>query len=535
MKKMSLLLCLAMLLTLIVPALTHAEAALYKYDPPIEVTFGKEFDVNGDGVIAMEKNGEPLDNNRWIQYFRDDVGVESRYTLLATQPDYNQKLLLAMSANDLPDIFWVSDLSMLKQMVDGGVVADLTDSIEQYASDTLKDVLEYEGTDIWNPVTFGGRRYAIPVKTPSTNGYNHLWVRQDWLDNLGLERPETMDDVMAVAKAFVEGDPDQNGQDDTIGLMLSKDYVAESKGIFWTFNGKTAVRKYWTTQEDGSVVFSEVEDEMKGGLSWLRDMYKQGLINQEFATQTIDKAFEYVAANQCGIFFGPHWYGFRLYSAEKSMDENANWVAIGLPVSVDGTPTQVYATNTFDAVECVNANFEHPEAIVHLYNAYAEKLFGENNDFDNFFSCEQNDGVWSASPLHTLHSLVDLTPHRDMKAAVADGTTDQLTGAGKSFYKYITSGQSSYYYMFGWEDACFNFVDDTYPDIIQWNGYYGAPTDTWADRWSSMQELIDTSYLQIIQGDEDIDNAFQKMVDQWYAIGGQQVTEEVNAIVATYE
>ena len=508
---------------------TIEAGALYKYDPPIAATFGKPLDVNSDGIVAMEKDGEPYDNNRWIKYFRDDVGVECSYKLIAPNSmEYDQKLLLGMSSDDLPDIFWVSSLSMLKQLADAGAIVDMTDYYDQYANETFRGVIEFEGLEIFNPVTFNNRRYAIPVKMPSTNGYNHCWVRQDWLDELGLERPKTMDDVKDITRAFKEHYPDN------IGMMINMEYISESKGIFWAFGGQTAVRKYWTTLDDGTVVFSEIQPEMKGGLAWLRDMYAEGLVNQEFATQDIAKAFEYVADNKCGIFFAPHWYGFRLHGAEQSLDPEADFVAVGLPVGSVQT-TRVYATNTFDAVECVRAGYEHPEALIHLYNAYEEKLFGPNNDFDNYFSSEFNTGTWSCGPIHALHPMVDLIPHRDIKAALANNTLDELTGAGKSFWKYITTGQRAYDYMFGPVDSCFNFVDDTYPDIIVWNGYMGAPTETWADRWSSLQELIDTTFLKIIQGNLDLDSGFDNMVKEWNALGGEQVTKEVNEIVATYK
>ena len=51
-------------------------------------------------------------------------------------------------------------------------------------------------------------------------------------------------------------------------------------------------------------------------------------------------------------------------------------------------------------------------------------------------------------------------------------------------------------------------------------------------RWSSMQEIIDTSYIKMITGEEDVDEGFDKMVSDWMAAGGDKVTEEVNAIVA---
>ena len=369
---------------------------------------------------------------------------------------------------------------------------------------------------------------ALPVKMPSTNGYNHCWVRQDWLDEQGLERPKTMDDVKNVAKVFKEK------YANNIGMMLNEDYIAEMKGIFWAYGGTTAVRKYWEKLDDGTLGFSEVQPAMKGGLSWLRDMYAEGLVNQEFATQDIAKAFEYVANNQCGIFYGPHWYGFRLETAEASMDDSANWVACGLPTGIEGEETKVYATNTFDGVWCVNAEFEHPEALVHLLNAYVEKLFGENNDFANYFACPGNSGCWGASPIHTLDPLVDLTPHLQMKEAMENDSYDQLTGAGKDYWGYIQNGQSAYQYMFGPKDSCFEFVGETYPDLVVWNNYYGAPTKTWADRWSSMQELIDTTYLKIITGELEVDSGFDQMVAEWNSIGGEAVTQEVNEIYSNY-
>src|SRR3546814_8869937 len=47
-------------------------------------------------------------------------------------------------------------------------------------------------------------------------------VRKDWLANLGLQMPETTEDLYDVARAFSEGDPDGYGQDDTYGLIIPK-------------------------------------------------------------------------------------------------------------------------------------------------------------------------------------------------------------------------------------------------------------------------------------------------------------------------
>lgn len=507
----------------------YGSGEFIKYDEPITITFGAVFDPQSDSILAMAENGEPLENNRWIQYFRDEMNIECEYEIcIGNSSDYNQRILLLSASGGLPDIFLVADLSQLNQLADAGAITDMTQIYADNASTTLLDTMEYEGTNIYESTLVNGQMYGIPCKMPSTNGYNHCWVRQDWLDECGLDRPETMDDVMNIAQTF------KDNYENNIGLMLSKDYLSESKGIFWAFGGKTSTRNYWQTLEDGTVAFSEVQPEMKGGLAWLRDMYAAGLINQEFATQDITTAFEYVANNQCGIFFGPHWYGFRMQTAEGTLSEGADWVAVGLPTGIEGETTKVYATNTKDGVYCVNSDFEHPEALVQMLNAYAEKLFGENNDFSNFFACDENSGLWNASPVHVLHPMCDLEPHLELAEAYENGTMDQLTGTAADYRDYIDSGLTAYKYMFGPVDSCFNFVADTYPDIIEWNAYTGAPTPSWVDHWGTLQELIDTTYLQIIQGTLDLDTGFDQMVQQWNDLGGADITKEVNEIVASY-
>lgn len=76
-------------------------------------------------------------------------------------------------------------------------------------------------------VTFDGKMMAVPSVT--AEDFSMLWIRQDWLDRLGLKPPKTVDDLEAIAKAFVENDPDGNSKRDTIGL-------ASSTGLYNDFN-----------------------------------------------------------------------------------------------------------------------------------------------------------------------------------------------------------------------------------------------------------------------------------------------------------
>ena len=45
---------------------------------------------------------------------------------------------------------------------------------------------------------------AIPAPNLTAGGVNEMWIRQDWLDALGLEAPRTWDELAQVANAFVQ-------------------------------------------------------------------------------------------------------------------------------------------------------------------------------------------------------------------------------------------------------------------------------------------------------------------------------------------
>lgn len=71
--------------------------------------------------------------------------------------------------------------------------------------------------------SIGGKLYGVPfLKDVARNG---VVIRKDWLDKLGLEVPKTTGELMAVAKAFTEQDPDGNGKKDTYGFIDRSDLI----------------------------------------------------------------------------------------------------------------------------------------------------------------------------------------------------------------------------------------------------------------------------------------------------------------------
>lgn len=94
--------------------------------------------------------------------------------------------------------------------MDADQLADLTEAYKNYISPLADEKLREDGNVGIESATFDGKLMALPYTTSAMDGAMMLWVRKDWLDNLGFPEPKTMDDVFKISTAFTKQDPDKN-------------------------------------------------------------------------------------------------------------------------------------------------------------------------------------------------------------------------------------------------------------------------------------------------------------------------------------
>ena len=133
--------------------------------------------------------GETFEDNRWTRAMRDELGINVTYKWISDGAQAQEKLKLAMASGDLPDVITLEGAQRLvdfQQLAEADLLADMTDLWEQYASPLAKEVVGADGQVIFNAVSHGGRMKGIPGPSAGLDSYSYFWVRQDWLDNLGL-------------------------------------------------------------------------------------------------------------------------------------------------------------------------------------------------------------------------------------------------------------------------------------------------------------------------------------------------------------
>ncbi len=179
---------------------------------------------------------------------------------------YYDSLALAIVAGDVADVMVVGKTETFLQAFQEGLFWDLTDYLDDY--DNLSTIPDATRANC----SYNGAVFALPrSRTLARNGMGY---RLDWLNNLGLAEPTTLDAWEDMLFAFTNNDPDGNGVNDTVGLFIdSWDGVWDI--IFCWFG----VPNEWGIDDNGDLIYKYMTDEYKTAAAEMRDLYSQGLIN----------------------------------------------------------------------------------------------------------------------------------------------------------------------------------------------------------------------------------------------------------------
>ena len=254
---------------------------------PLEITVA----IFDRGQVPPDKG--TYENNDVTKWINENSPVKVKFIPIPRW-ETGQKYNIMLAAGEAPDIFMEFQPEMVQDFVNNGSLMELGPLIDKYGPNLRK--LTPPEVKKW--AVYNGKEYGVPQIRSEVAVANWMtWVRQDWLDNLGLKMPTTMEDFYTVAKAFRENDPNKSGKKDTYGYSLAWAGDGRIYNLFGAMPGT------WIPASDGSLQHVSVSDNMKEAVAFMKRLYDEDIIDKEFFTdKTGSKAQQDFVTNKLGFF-----------------------------------------------------------------------------------------------------------------------------------------------------------------------------------------------------------------------------------------
>ena len=234
-----------------------------------------------------------LQTNAYTQWLEEKTNVHIEYETVP-EAALTEKVNLSLASSEIPDAYLSCNIDSASQVKYGkeGVFVDMAPMIEQYGYEIPK---AYEANNLLPGAvtTPDGEIFALA----GVNECYHClycgraWINQTWLDNLGLDYPETTEDFVNVLRAFKEQDANGNGDpnDEIPMLGISGMWRAScydfllGSFVYNDFTDRLSV-------ENGTVNYVANTEEFRNGLRFIRSLIEEELIDPVSLTITEDEA-----------------------------------------------------------------------------------------------------------------------------------------------------------------------------------------------------------------------------------------------------
>lgn len=371
-------------------------------DTPIEIVPVPDHDWQEITISVMGAQGSTDDwgSTHIVKAMKEMFGVTMNCTPYSDD-DWPTKLTLMKTEEDIPDLLLCSNITVNSANTDGSkgyYYLNFMDYIA-YMPNLAKFLNEHKDYRRYVTAPDGGI-YGLPQYTETDlSACSRNFIRTSWLDNLGLEMPNTVDELYEVLKAFKEKDANGNGNpNDEIPMMWSNYARTPEHALLPAFgivpSGATA-KPYYMLQvnDEGEVYLADSTENYRAYLQYMNKLWEEELIYHESYTTEIKVQRELTKADRVGVFSdAAGWnakgdgdnsddYYYRSFQALTSEYNSKPMV-----VKTSGVGTKCWFV--------VSRDTEHPEEICRMIDYFFSDegaLFGQRGDLASYATYKNYD------------------------------------------------------------------------------------------------------------------------------------------------
>lgn len=239
-------------------------------------------------IAAKSRHNKNFAELEFFQKLEEATGVHIEWNMSSEDGWKEKKGLLF--AGELPDAFYgqgiLSDVDVIKYGSQKMLIP-LNDLIENYAPN-VKKLLD-ENPEYKKQLTApDGNIYSLPSLTElSPVTHDKLFINKKWLDQLGMDVPETLEEFKETLTAFRDHDLNGDGRtDDQIPFTFL--YNRKENGLYSLFGsfgqldrGAQVDKNDHFIVKDGTVLYTPLTEPYKEAIQYFHELYKEQLIDKE--------------------------------------------------------------------------------------------------------------------------------------------------------------------------------------------------------------------------------------------------------------
>ncbi|MEF3305807.1 extracellular solute-binding protein [Paenibacillus sp. GYB003] len=442
-------------------------------------------------------------------------GYDLKFEFLGHAQDYEQQLTVRFASNNLPDMIrtYSIEAPMHSGAVEQGVFQELGPLIDKYGPNLKKKIPQ----EAWDSpqVSKDGKIYGIPALS-ALPAAKVVYVRQDWLDKLGMQQPKTLDEYLAYFEAVKQKDMNGNGDpNDEYGF-----YVRENMAYADLFFKEFGVSPNVWNMKDGQLIPDMIRPEMKDAISFWKQLYGKGYINPNLFT---NKGADWGAGIKQGKA-GMWEHEVTNYNSDWTADKFVNQPDVKInmiqpPVGPKGPGALTPQYSGIYYVWVIPTSSKQAEAAIKFldwaWSDDANKFFAYGVEGKNY-TVENGAVKWDANaPSNkekgdSVFYQLSINPRGDGRM-VQDVL--KFSPNGDMLVRGVELAKNAIFKHDGLNMPALKALE-THPELVPGTG---AGT------------LFLDMFAKVVTGKEELDPAFDKFVSEWKRRGGDEAIKEATA------
>lgn len=358
------------------------------------------------------------ETNLFFERMQEKTGVSFQLRQHSEATEWEERKKELLNGTDMPDVLFKAELRSdeVRDLYQNGYIIDLKPYLETYAPDLWKILQEHPEWE--KAITMAdGAIPALPAFNTLQNN-DAMWINSSWLKKLKLDMPKTSEELTEVLRAFKTGDPNGNRQQDEIPLaflgMWELRFLGHAFGII--------DNDYYVTAKDGTVTSSLTSEQNRAFLTWLHQLWKEGLLDHDGFSYT--DSMRQITDEKKDIPYGMIMTATPLTILPNTALEQYSLME---PLEYDGK--QIYRDLTGDVIRgtfAITSACKEPEKLV----AWVNYLYTEEGNRLAYYGVEGEEYIWNedgqwewSGAIETVADVV-LPTQTISEGGVAPGYTD---------------------------------------------------------------------------------------------------------------